>query len=388
MQLAQTSKRFHQIIPRATTYDSRALGTIIPVLCLRSVIDGLLPRLSSSSLLGTTTAAVPTPTGRCVVAWGLFCDCVDLVLLQCMSSVIASVAARLNNNEGKYGLLRRFQQLVQQLIRHHIGRGRLSQLVHQLQQLRLRDRSVLPQYQHASMMDYHEFQFRLGVRSTYDEYTEFMEQIKNGLQIEGITSLDFCFSTTSTTTPSNNYKEILVFKTLSHLFPSLREVDLTLTLANRYAVYWFFTNCSRLEKMTFHINERKGVSWNVFANGVDMVTAHNLKELHMDDSIFYVVRKREIAAMSDLDNTNTYAGEGSNVFLFYKCSSTVLERVSLRNSGLYVAGNNKTIIAIPQTALMKFIRNAPITLRWFRSNLTTENINILQRERPEIEFVS
>ena len=89
----------------------------------------------------------------------------------------------------------------------------------------------------------------------------------------------------------------------------------------------------------------------------------------------------------------------SDVFIFHKCSSKVLERVSLHNTNYFVpiigAGMfvqrlalQDTLKAIPQKALIKFIRNAPTTLRWFRSNLTTENIKMLHHERPEIEFVS
>jgi len=43
---------------------------------------------------------------------------------------------------------------------------------------------------------------------------------------------------------------------------------------------------------------------------------------------------------------------------------------------------------MPHKALMKFIRNSTTTMRWFQSNLTKDNIAILQQERPEIEIVS
>ena len=43
---------------------------------------------------------------------------------------------------------------------------------------------------------------------------------------------------------------------------------------------------------------------------------------------------------------------------------------------------------IPQNVWIKCIRNAPTTLRWFRSELTPENIKIVHHERPEIECVS
>jgi len=42
---------------------------------------------------------------------------------------------------------------------------------------------------------------------------------------------------------------------------------------------------------------------------------------------------------------------------------------------------------IPQDMLMKMVRHHP-TLRWLRSDLTPENVAILQQERPDITFVS
>ena len=42
---------------------------------------------------------------------------------------------------------------------------------------------------------------------------------------------------------------------------------------------------------------------------------------------------------------------------------------------------------ISQDDLMHFVRNAP-KLWWFESNLTCDNIRILQQERPEVVFVS
>ena len=85
--------------------------------------------------------------------------------------------------------------------------------------------------------------------------------------------------------------------------------------------------------------------------------------------------------LSDLKNS-------PDLFLFHKCGSTVLERVSIRNAKWYGCFRIEGSIIIPQNALIKFVRNAPKSLRWFRSNLTTENISMLRSERPEIELVN
>jgi hypothetical protein len=40
-----------------------------------------------------------------------------------------------------------------------------------------------------------------------------------------------------------------------------------------------------------------------------------------------------------------------------------------------------------QEMLMDFVRSAP-SLQWFRSDLTPENVAMLQRERPGVTFAS
>jgi hypothetical protein len=71
---------------------------------------------------------------------------------------------------------------------------------------------------------------------------------------------------------------------------------------------------------------------------------------------------------------------------FIFCSKA-LERVSIRNAKRLVY-QSSIIDKTPQDALTKFVRNAPITLRWFRSDLTQENMNMLRLERPEIALLS
>ena len=340
MQVAQTSKRTYRLIPRATTYERRRVpGTIIPVLYMRP-----------------------------------------------------------------YGQHGRFGNLVQQL-RHRYGRrGRLDQLVQQFQQLCVRDPNVLERYPHASMLDYHKFQFRRdGVTLYFDQYAELVKQIKtNRLQIEGITSLDFCLST-NTPTPSNSLRwngysleessreESSVLGILSVLLPSLRELDLTNVCARTvlstnvcgydFVVQTFFQNCSLLEKIT--VNSVVEFGW----RGTEMKAANNLKELIMDDCSFFFINDNAINDISNLDTDDEVV---SKQFLLCECSSTVLERVSMRNTTMRVVAQTEGIFddAIPQRALMKFIRNAPTTLRWFRSNLTKDNIELVRHERPGIEFLS
>merc|ERR1711971_1210763 len=106
-------------------------------------------------------------------------------------------------------------------------------------------------------------------------------------------------------------------------------------------------------------------------DGEDTKHANNLRVLIVDDSVFL---GNDIEKLSDLNNHQDF-------FLFHLCCK-VLERVSFRKAKYY---NNNII---PQDALIKFVRNAPLSLKWFRSDLTEENMDILRLERPGIELLS
>ena len=303
--------------------------------------------------------------------------------------------------------------------RHTNSYGRFEQLVQQLQRRRITNPRVFQHYQHASMMDYPEF--RLSdwddIHSQYQQFDNLMKDIKpSGPRMQRITSLDFCFSTAATA-PSNNYGEIFVLYTLSHLLPSLREVNFTNTLVNGNALYQFFKNCPSLEKITYCngrsvtaglILERSVTAGlivspdclcGIYLDGGGMGSANNLKELILDNSML-CTHPNQLDAMQNVENTADDTEEEerngtdsvASTFMFHHCSSQVLERISLRNTQVRVVGQTgtnrtSTDTAIPQQVLLKFIRNAPPTLRWFRSNLTKANIDIVQHEHPNIEFV-
>jgi len=124
-----------------------------------------------------------------------------------------------------------------------------------------------------------------------------------------------------------------------------------------------------LEKITW-----TNINFDVSLNGEDIKYARNLKEINMDDSNFDSY-EHEVAEMSDLNNRPT-------IFLFHKCKSQVLERVSIRN-GKYNGG-----VCVSQNLLIKFVRNASPTLQWFRSDLTQINIAMLAKERPGIQLLN
>ena len=82
--------------------------------------------------------------------------------------------------------------------------------------------------------------------------------------------------------------------------------------------------------------------------------------------------------LSSLEND-----EYSDIFLFHKCSKE-LERVSIKNI------THGGCFSVPQNLMIKFVQNTP-TLKWLRSDLTQDNIEMLQSEQEQrfskIEFV-
>ena len=84
-----------------------------------------------------------------------------------------------------------------------------------------------------------------------------------------------------------------------------------------------------------------------------------------------------------MSDNNNY----QHIFLYYRLCNNPLERISIRKARYNTDFNNNKQI-LPQSILMKFVRKAPATLVWFRSDLSPANIRILQSERPGIQFLN
>ena len=111
----------------------------------------------------------------------------------------------------------------------------------------------------------------------------------------------------------------------------------------------------------------------------------------LDNSEFPLVPHGQLATrnptmvgMKDLDGHK-------DDFIFSACCCESLERLSIQRAEWYSFFHVSRELRsnyVPQNALIKFVRNAPPSLRWFRSDLSKENINILQREHPGVEFLN
>jgi hypothetical protein len=200
--------------------------------------------------------------------------------------------------------------------------------------------------------------------------------------MKGITSLDL-----STQSPQNINDIIVQF--LPDFLPNLREVDVSNTSVRCFIFLVLSENCPLLEKITSH-NNNSGFS----SCGYDICLSDHLKEINMDNSLFivYYADKNRIA---DLSNHQ-------EIFIFHRCCKS-LERVSIRNAKYRFIGgddedddsdddsddnDDEQILTFAQNSLIKFVRNAPSSMRWFRSDLTPDNMTMLRLERPEIELLN
>jgi hypothetical protein len=225
----------------------------------------------------------------------------------------------------------------------------------------------LDRYSHMRINDVHKFDY-----ISFDE----IDKITNDVRLEGIISLDFSSSKPKQKTVSNEY--ILPYF-LSKSLLNLHKLDLSNTPLTYRTLRVYSNNCRLLETITYHnITAYSDIS----LNGCDMQSAKKLKEIYMDNSVFDDVFQ-ENYNMSNLNNTAL-----KKYFIFHHCSKS-LERVSIRNAKLYCDdGGTSHTVTVRQNALIKFVRNAPPSLHWFRSDLTQENMDMLRLERPDIELLN
>merc|ERR1712232_176348 len=183
--------------------------------------------------------------------------------------------------------------------------------------------------------------------------------------INGVLSLDISL-------PALQMMNRSVIDAIVSLLPNVREANLSNIVLDDTDM--FRDHMSLLEKVTWNN------SVTLTVQGWEFRDCRNLKELIMDDSNFPITRQYGFHRLSNLSGND-------DIFIFRHCKS--IERLSIRKAELRSVVPDRTITGdLPQNALIKFVRNAPPSLRWFRSDLTKENIDMLRKEHPEIEFVN
>ena len=243
-----------------------------------------------------------------------------------------------------------------------------------------------------------EQQYNLGLVSAKADDISFeeMQGLTSDISFEGVTSLDLSVLSIDASGDDDGEangsghhattKRVLprcLPWLLSTILPGLLEVDLSnlhgapndgdyiseLSLFNSI-------NCPNIQKVTW--NNRAGGCY--FLRGKDMKSLDHLKELYVDNILCDWRYDKLFAPL-----ITQFFQEDSIIqrFFFFACNKS-LERVSLRG-GRYINMGSSEKKDFPQWALIRFVRRTP-TLRYFRSNLTKENIELLSMERPEIEF--
>jgi hypothetical protein len=238
-------------------------------------------------------------------------------------------------------------------------------------------KNKLQRYQIMKFKDLSKFKDDENIRI----YHHLVEIAKN-VQMNGITSLDLSSSSSIDWTG-----DTLLLRILSNILPNLHEVDFSnIGIGIGYMILKEFSNqCPLLEKVTSNNNP------NLYhISGFEMRASNNLKEINMNNSDFIIyAHEREI---SDLNNY-------PDTFMFHHCCKA-LERVSIRNMKcghiFDIFGDDdddddedeEQKLIFTQNVLIKFVRNAPPTLHWFRSDLTQDNMTMLRMERPGIELLN
>jgi hypothetical protein len=145
------------------------------------------------------------------------------------------------------------------------------------------------------------------------------------------------------------------YSLLAPMLPNVREVDFSHSRTACCRTLYELRS-DRLEKVTWH-----GHWCRLPLSGYCLINCPKIRELCMDGACFNA-RLGDLLLVSLQDR---------------------LARVSIR--GAHYAEWEVNPKPIPQSMLIRFVRNAP-NLRWFRSDLTSENVVMLQRERPDVVF--
>ena len=246
----------------------------------------------------------------------------------------------------------------------------VNPMIDKMIQRRLRNAIVFQRYRVLKIFDFDQF------RHIWD-WEEWAT--RNKKPFLGIISLDISVSH-YVYIVDRDVREALFWIVL--FLPKLRSINLSNIGVDSNVLLRILEECPHLVSITWN-----GFNWDDsmnLINGFVMQDFHYLKELYMDDCVFnaynFVV---ETSISFD-------TAENPNNFLFGRCNQS-LERVSTKNARywkcLHPIRTDQDPPCLPQTTLMKFIRRAPPSLQWFRSDLSQENIEVLRLERPGIEFV-
>ena len=193
--------------------------------------------------------------------------------------------------------------------------------------------------------------------------------------LQSVTCLDLSIPTTvSRDPPSINIEDILA---IALIVPNLQELDLSYVQISATALSEICRYCPNLTRVKWNGSRSADLCLPWFASEhATMIT-----ELSVDSSTIVfdpTLHHEEGIEMlnEDLSNRGSYVWK----------SLSRLERLSMKNAS-YESHFHCGPHLFSQNMLIKLVRHHP-TLRWLRSDLTDENIAMLNEERPEVTLVN
>lgn len=206
--------------------------------------------------------------------------------------------------------------------------------------------------------------------------------IANFLALEDITSFDCSLSTLTSMRLIDRYP---LLYGLCGILPNLQRLDLSNVSIDEEDVRMvrsFGENCPNLTKIIW-----RGVR-GIRQCGSSFLDVPHLTHLYIDEAELSqktLVRRAFTRNGSPSDFTTHNPSDNSipNLHMFMYCKN--LWYLSLKGATLAVSETEK--VPLPQDMLVTMVRRHP-TLQWLKSDLTPDNIRILQQERPDVTFVS
>ena len=240
-------------------------------------------------------------------------------------------------------------------------------------------RRMLQGYQHWKIYN----ASRLSNYVFISQYEKLERLVSPHLRMTGIVDLDI-----SSPVPNRIMGNCALVHLVALLVPNLRKLDISNFRTNPNILIKVSRLCPHLEVLKWNKWDNDD-DFDVFpADGRCLESFKYLKELYLDGVTFsFTAEIDEGRRMADMENH-------PNEFMFHElCKNNPLERVSIRHARSYYSPpharyNAAEFDPITQNVLINFVRNVPSTLVLFRSDLSTENIRMLQLERPGIELVN
>lgn len=186
---------------------------------------------------------------------------------------------------------------------------------------------------------------------------------RTDMHLQSVTSLDVSASPST----ENTKLAFSSFTSIARILPNLKELDMN---------YGHSRNEMTFEALGKYFPKLTRVQWLVSYWMRPPLENVNQSEIYMDRSVIHSHYEHDDELCSDMTDQENY--------FFNECPS--LERLSIKNVS-YTVNGTLDWYALSQDHLIKLVRLHP-TLRWLRSDLTDENIAMLNIERPEVTLVN